>query len=51
MWLGVFVGVVVAVVGVLAFTRTNRKNAPIDGGTVSEGWLAEQRATKDGHGP
>ena len=48
MWLaGIIVGVVVAALGVMRMTRGNRHNAPIEGGTVSESWLAEQRALKD----
>lgn len=48
MWLaGIIVGVVVAALGVMRMTRGNRQNEPIEGGTVSEGWLAEQRALKD----
>lgn len=49
MWLaGIIVGVVVVAIGVMRVTRGNRQNEPIEGGTVSESWLAEQRALKDG---
>jgi gas vesicle protein len=50
MWLaGILIGAVVAAVGVFKFARgTGRRSHAIDGGTVSESWLAEQRALKDG---
>lgn len=50
MWLaGILIGAVVAAVGVFKLTRgAGRRPHSIDGGTVSEGWLAEQRALKDG---
>jgi hypothetical protein len=50
MWLaGILIGAVVLAAGVLKLTRgTGGRRFPIEGGTVSEGWLAEQRALKDG---
>ncbi len=49
MWLaGILIGAVVAAVGVLKLARGgSRRPSGIEGGTVSEGWLAEQRALKD----
>jgi len=48
MWLaGILVGAVVAAIGVFKLTRGAHRDQPIEGGSVSESWLAEQRAQKD----
>jgi hypothetical protein len=48
MWLaGILVGAVVAAIGVFKLTRGGHRDQPIEGGSVSESWLAEQRAQKD----
>ena len=49
LWIGLAIATVVVGVAVAMRWRGGRGSADVDVGSVSEGWLSEQRGQKDDH--